>query len=856
MARLSFRYAFLNRGYEFNLITCTAIFAVAAALFCSSAEAGSTYLASGGASEYRLVLEPGASPSEKHAAEEIQSHFKSCVGVELPIIENPEDQTAPMIVLGCGPIARKLGVNPKAEELGEQGYLLRTAAPHVVIAGTREVGTLYGAYDFLEQALNVRWWAPDAIQTPLASDVLLPEFDSLEKPEFLWRHLSSCWPDKGDFRPRMRDNAGSGGPDNPEGLQYSFDGTCHTYYNFINPTEFFDSHPEYFSEIGGVRRKEETQLCLTNPEVLDIVTERMLAEMEKNPNAKQYNFSQMDWYSYCQCPKCAEINAKYETTGGTQFWFVNQLAERIAKVHPDKLIGTLAYMYTEEPPKEMRMHPNVAVWLCHMYPSCDSHSIDSCPLNAEYKRRAKTWATICDHVYIWHYIIDFAHLYVPFPNFRAMAKDMKFYKDIGVEGIYLQGGGWNGGEFDLLRPYYGAKLLWNPELDEEEVMQDFLKGYYEEASEPIMKYIDLLSDKVERENIHMHLYTNPAQGYLPDDILEKADELFNQAEFAVKDKENILERVRVARMPLTFSRLFPRNGYTLKANQLTFQGPFASLQATQTFLDRMKRHNFTQIRETNGDPMQLMMLAVGLATPTPTAPVQNDFISVDVAPFLGGRALRILDKRSGQTISAFDTRKGLFYPFNGGEETRIGGLFDPGMGGFTEQYNTVSYKPSEVVLQAKTGAGVTIRRTITVAPDKPVLTIKIDATNSTDAPREIRIRSHFEMDLGEVQKTRLRFTSRTGENVDKDAQPILAGMREGEHYLDQSAPKGAWTFSGTKGLDVTQTFDDSLVDFTWAYAYPDYLNDMEVEVWAKPQMAQPGQTVSFEHSIEIQPTAK
>jgi len=81
-------------------------------------------------------------------------------------------------------------------------------------------------------------------------------------------------------------------------------------------------------------------------------------------------------------------------------------------------------------------------------------------------------------------------------------------------------------------------------------------------------------------------------------------------------------------------------------------------------------------------------------------------------------------------------------------------------------------------------------------------------------------------------------------------------MREGERCLDQNAPKGSWTFTGTKGLEVTQTFDDAAVEFTWLYAYPDYLNELEAELWAKEVTIAPGETASFSHSIEVQPMPK
>jgi len=447
-------------------------------------------------------------------------------------------------------------------------------------------------------------------------------------------------------------------------------------------------------------------------------------------------------------------------------------------------------------------------------------------------------------------------LYAPFPNFDAMAADIRFYRDVGVEGIFLQGGRQAGGEFYLLRPYYGAKLLWNPDQDAGAILRDFLQGYYAGAWEPISRYIRLLQDKVEKENIHMHLYTNPAQGYLPDDILVQADDLFNQAESAVKDNEEVLERVRVARMPLTYARLFPRNGYVLRNSQLVFQGPFAPLSETQAFIERMKKHGFDVIRESGGDPKQLLMLSVAFSMPSPTVSIQNDYLSVDVAPLLGGRALRIVDKRSGQCITAYDTRRNLFYPFCGGEETRLGSALDESWGGFMEQYSVTGYKQNEVTVQAKTAGGIALRRKLSLAPDKPLIEITIEARNDADKPRNVIMRSHLELELGDLPKTRVRFASRAGENVGKDVQSIIAGMREGEHYLDKNAPQGAWTFTGTKGLEVTQTFDDDAVDFTWLYAYPDYLNELELEVWRKSATLAPGETASFSHSIEIRAMPK
>jgi len=828
--------------------------------FAAAPDASSVYLVKDGASPYRIVLEPSASPSEKHAAEELRKFFKACTGVDLPVADAEASVNAPMIVLGCGPVARKLGVDPSPALLGEQGYMMRTIPPHIVIAGTSAAGTLYGVYDFLENQLGVRWYAPEATKTPAGGDfreitgikdLPLPHLDKTARPAFLWRHTSYAWPGgDADFRARQRDNDGTGGPDHPQGTQYTFDGTCHTYFNFISPDEFFDSHPEYFSEIDGVRRKSETQLCLTNPDVLEIVTQRMLERMAKDPRSRQHNFSIMDWYNGCQCAHCRAINEQYGTPGGTQYWFINQLAERTAKVYPEKLIGTLAYTYTADAPKGMKMHPNVAVWLCHIFPSCDTHPIATCPVEADYKRRAIEWSHICSHLYIWHYIVNFMHYYCPFPNFGALAADMRFYRDIGVEGVYLQGmsveGG--GGEFSLLRPYYAMKLLWDPGQDPDVLLRDFLQGYYGTACEPLFAYIKLLQTKVDTENIHTHMYMNPAQGYLTDDVLQQAMGLFDRAEAAVKDDADLLERVRVARIPLTYARVFPRNGYAIENDTLTWKGPFAPMPEVLDAITRMNAHGFTTVREMGADPTQLAMVRAALSLPFPLPSISNPLLVVNIAPFLGGRALVIQHRASGQSVTAYNVTRNLWFPFAGGEDTRIGGAFTT-WGLFTP-YDVVEKTDTSITLSVK-GKGYTLRRTLTLSPTKPVLTIRAEVTNTTGKPAEVQLRGHIELDLGRLSETRVSFTNRAGERIEPDMARVLAGLRDGERYLDQEAPKGAWTFTGTKGLQVNESFDDASTASTWLYAYPADLNELEAEVYARTVTIDPGKSAVQEVTLEI-----
>ena len=355
------------------------------------------------------------------------------------------------------------------------------------------------------------------------------------------------------------------------------------------------------------------------------------------------------------------------------------------------------------------------------------------------------------------------------------------------------------------------------------------------------------------DNIHMHLYTNPAQGYLTDEVMEQSMALFDRAEAAVKEDEDLLERVRVCRMPLTYARSFPRNGYTIDKGVLNWQGPFASLVECNEMYERMKRHGFATLRERQGSPDQIMQFAVFLGSPMVLTTIANDHLAVDAVPYLGGRALRIVDKASGQCVTGYNITRSLFFPFCGGEETRVGTYSN--LAGMFEQYSVAERTDTSLSMEAASG-GFKVRRTLSLVPDAPVLDIKAEFTNVTDKPRLLIIRSHTNFDLGDLQETRLAFTNRAGERVARGMAPIIANFREGEHYHRENAPAGAWTFSGTKGLEVTQRFDEAQLDFGWVYAYPDYIGDLEVELWAKETMVEPGATSAFTCRFEVGPMPK
>jgi len=424
-----------------------------------------------------------------------------------------------------------------------------------------------------------------------------------------------------------------------------------------------------------------------------------------------------------------------------------------------------------------------------------------------------------------------------------------------------------GGEFGLLRPYYGMKLLWDPAGTgilpadpqakranyPDTLLREFLDTYYGPAAGPLWDYIVMLHDKVINDNIHMHLYTNPAQGYLPDDIVQRAMGLFDKAEAAVKDDPERLERVRIARMPLSYARLFPRNGYAIEEGRLRWLGDMAPQTEATRFVQRMKKHGFNAVREHSGEPEQMIVLGGVFNSRLEVVSIQNEHLAVDIVPMLAGRILRITDRKTGRCVTAHNVTRCLYFPFAGGLENRVGETFR--FSGWIEPATVADRAENAVTLALQTTDGLQMKRTATLPPGRPVLEVATTVTNPGPKPAEVRLRGHLELNLGDLRTTRVKFTNRAGKPIDKDMVAIVEGLREGEHYYDREAPAGSWTLTGSKGLQVTQTFDPDAIDFTWLYAYPEDLGQLDTEIWLKRKVLATGQGITLRQSIEVRPTA-
>ena len=513
----------------------------------------------GGRPACTIVTAANPTESVKYAAEELRDFLARSTGVTLPVVTAPGADPAIFVGPGAGPESDALG-----RDLGSDGFRLVAKPPHVYVCGSGVRGALYGVYAFLERFAGCGFYASWHTVVPKRDRIAVPDgFDVTEKPVFTMRE--PFWWDvmqHPEFAARIRVNTRSfqKEADTPA----KFGGTafkvckrlplCHTFEKLMPNAEFFKTHPEYFSFENGKRIDGRNQLCLTNPDVLRIVTERVKAEIRKEPDATCFGVSQNDWAHYCQCPACKAVDDEEGGPAGTVIRFVNAVAAEVEKEFPDVIIETLAYWYSRQPPKKTRPRRNVAVCLCShecdfarpLDRSSDGQSVKFC-------RELGEWAKICDRLLIWDYTTDFHYYTSPFPNVKSLQGNIRLFRDNNVRYVFEQGGcQGRHADFAELKTWLIARWLWNPELPEKELLDEFFAGYYGAGAPFVREYFEELHGR--NPDKRMGCYTpvteNPA---LSDEFLWRAKDLWRKAEAATADDPACSYNVRMGAFSVDYA---------------------------------------------------------------------------------------------------------------------------------------------------------------------------------------------------------------------------------------------------------------------------------------------------------------
>ncbi|MGZ3853691.1 MAG: DUF4838 domain-containing protein, partial [Flavisolibacter sp.] len=325
-------------------------------------------------------------------------------------------------------------------------------------------------------------------------------------------------------------------------------------------------------------------------------------DMALHPNLRYWSVSQNDTYDYCQCDQCKKINEEEGSPMGSLLQFVN----KVAAVFPDKVISTLAYQYSRTPPLKTKPAPNVMITLCTIELN-RSLPIETDPSSVSFKNDIVGWSKICNNIMLWDYEIQFTNYLCPFPLFHTLQPNIQFFTKYGVKAHFQQCNTGHGEEFSELKSYLLSKLLWKPTANTDSIINDFMRGYYGKAAPYVRAYFDRLHEQSRISKQGLDIYGTPvwnAKTFLSSENIQEYNDLFDKAENAVKDNPAVLERVKIARLPVQFADMeiaktdmFGERGWYRIENGKYLLRP-ERRQLLEDFYNCCKRNNIVHLNET------------------------------------------------------------------------------------------------------------------------------------------------------------------------------------------------------------------------------------------------------------------
>lgn len=526
--------------------------------------AGARTLFRNGKTSYTIVIAPEASEAERFAAGELQRWICEVSGVEIPVGNLQDGRPGKRLVVGFNDLTKEILSGVEAASEPGDAFTYCSKGGDILLWGDSDRGTLYSVYAFLEYELGCRWYSSKVSVAPAARRWGFRRLNVHEEPAI--RVRNDFWFDAFDplWAVRNRSNGTLGTATDPRlgGNESIWGG--HTFNEFCPPSVYFKSHPEYFSEINGKRTCEYAQLCLSNPDVLQLCIDWVREVIRRHPDHLIYSVAQNDNYDACQCEKCRAIKEQYgNQESGIMLWFVNQVADAIKDEFPDKFLCTFAYQYTRTAPENIRPRDNVVIRLCSIE-ECQVHDMDECESNKAFLHDLEAWSAIAPHLFIWDYVATFTQYLSPMPNIQTFQSRMKAFRDNNAIGVMPQGNYQSiGGAFDELRAYVLARLLWNPDCDVDAVVDDFLNGFFGAAGPVLKDYLDYEREALVRDDVHETCFPNAQSPIYNDEFIVRGREMFAKAKELVADDPELLARVERAELPLCYLQIArtPRVGY-------------------------------------------------------------------------------------------------------------------------------------------------------------------------------------------------------------------------------------------------------------------------------------------------------
>lgn len=472
---------------------------------------GSLVLVRGGRAASTIVVPTPATYWTRQAAGWLQSYIEQASGAKLSIVDDRQQVSGPVISVGHTRLARRAGIT--AEGLKWDGGRLAIRGERLFLIG-RDVksafqsakgkvadGNCRAVVTFLEDYCGVRWFlpGPEGTVVPRQEDIRVESpLDRTVVPAFAFSGGRFPYGSTGHWLDNITPAAIAN--NFRHGIAATSGG--HTYYAMV-PSELFAEHPEYFALIDGKRTAKGHHLCSTNTDVRKLLVRGVLEQFRKGYDV--VTLGQEDGYRRCRCAECEKLD-KYRFSESSRSWLEFQthvlpdtpcerlfllhksVIDEVHKVHPQGTVLLFAYAPTAWPSKKIpRWGKNVWVELTNQEPEV---------IEAWQGRAGGTTG------YAYWFDIQLPMGMDVHATPAEAARRIRNLHRNGFLGLYH----FPETNFGFQGPviYALGKLMGNPDLDHQALVDEFCRGVYGKAAEPMGQFFTRLY-RVHEDRLPFHL---------------------------------------------------------------------------------------------------------------------------------------------------------------------------------------------------------------------------------------------------------------------------------------------------------------------------------------------------------------
>lgn len=473
-------------------------------------------LASAGKTDYKIVVSPEAGNRTQLAVSELISFFRQACYAELEVeSEMPRySDSACYISIGENDFSADAGLDYDEAQLKKDGYHIRTKGNSIFVVGGGDSGNLYGVYELLNILFGLEFYSNDEIYFETRLQVYVPELNYTDNPDFDLRvvYTGSMINDR-QYQQYTRTGAWED--------CWTSVGGAHTSFKLLGTStskveQFRKTHPDWFARSlaeDGTVAKYYNQLCYTNPEVIEALTQAVIEQVDAWPDRENVMVGVEDNRYYCQCEDCKAMMQQYNgCASASVIKCVNQIAaaveEHLRQSEQDRTVNVVMfayYGYLDAPVKEnddgsyspidesVMLADNVCVMIAPIDTDY-AHSYWETDYNSSERRSFRQWSALAQSMYLWTYSTNFSYMLVPYDAFNSMQENFQFWKEYNVNYVYAQGqyGNMNATGFINLQTFLQSKLMWDVDADVDALTDGYFEHYFKEAGTAMRQYYDEL----------------------------------------------------------------------------------------------------------------------------------------------------------------------------------------------------------------------------------------------------------------------------------------------------------------------------------------------------------------------------